>query len=73
MHADLPAHGDHHAFARLCRAARLEVADHIGGHLRNARFGTNDALQSRPFGFEALLLRLFFLFGQLIHFIVDLR
>ncbi len=73
VHADVAAHGHHHGLAGLRLVALLEVRHQVGRHAGDTRLGADHFFQRGPAALELGLLALFFVFGQLIDFVVDLR
>jgi len=73
LHANLAAHGHDHGFAGLGAVAGFKVLDQVGGDLGNARLRAHQFFQRGPAAFQLGLFVFFFVFGQLVDFIIDIR
>jgi len=73
VHADPPAHADHHRLAVHRRQALFEVLDQVAGDEGEALLGAHDGLDLRPLALELLLALDLLALGHLLELGVDLR
>ena len=72
MHADFAAHGHGHRLAVLRLVARLEMRHQVGGHVLHAGLRADELFQRGPLRLQPGLGAFLFVFGQLVHLVVDL-